>query len=186
MRDDESRTTVSSLSYDPSEFDVDVLYSFATRCDRDINQMLIKETDDLIKRMEQIQLELPTIHSSKTHEFETEGMTRQNHRDGRADSQTRNIIQETDDLLNQIDKLSLPSNIEASHDDLLGTSHRASVTKNPLYSKDEEHRQLLFTQLSLHDEQDNDLSYDIRDDNVEERYDAKSYTLCTRTTFRYR
>jgi len=51
--DDESCTTVSSMSYDPSEFDVEALYSFANRhkTDFDANKALLEETNEILKRI---------------------------------------------------------------------------------------------------------------------------------------
>lgn len=51
--DDESCTTVSSMSYDPSEFDVEALYSFAKshQTDFEANKALLAETNELLKRI---------------------------------------------------------------------------------------------------------------------------------------
>ena len=51
--DDESCTTVSSMSYDPNEYDVEALYSFAKshQTDFEANKALIEETNELLKRI---------------------------------------------------------------------------------------------------------------------------------------
>ena len=51
--DDESCTTVSSMSYDPNEYDVESLYSFGKshQTDFEANKALIEETNELLKRI---------------------------------------------------------------------------------------------------------------------------------------
>jgi len=104
IRDDES--TVSGMSYDQSEIDVDALYS---KMNLDANTKLIKETDELIKRITRhnIGVNNASDEINKAKSFVKEELIEELLID------KENMRKESNDLLNQLEATPLSFDLDA-------------------------------------------------------------------------
>ena len=109
IKSDDSCSTVSSISYDSSEFDVDVLYSFAAKYNNtsnEANKELLRETNELIERIakhniggfQEININADNADNGLL------GITKKN-------ANEADVLQETNGLLDQIHEMPLPPDI---------------------------------------------------------------------------
>lgn len=118
IRDDDSCTTVSSISCNSSDFDVDVLYSFAAKYQHttiEAHKELLQETNELIERISRHNLdkvvieEAPEIKTNEKSEVVKVGGTVDISKIDKIDHEK--LLEDTNHLLDEIDEQPLASAI---------------------------------------------------------------------------
>ena len=166
--DDDSCTTVSSLTYDPSEFDVEVLQSFAEKyqdTNIEAHKELLRETNELIDRISKHNLDIIEDTAQVLNKHQHQHQNQHQHGGNTfEDIDAEKLMDDTNKLLDDFDQEPpLPPDIAALVEEDECERERAREHKERTHQQQHQHQQQEGRSSTLLDDMDHDLALQVEE-----------------------